>query len=275
MQIVVRSERVKRWLGSEEPFNQIKSIRGKVVRSKEGRTTQRFEIEGEGYYVKLHEGVGWWEITKNLIQLRLPVIGASNEWHAINRLHELGVDTMDAVAFGKAGLNPARQQSFVITEELTDTLSLAKYCESWILKKPPVALKRCIINKVASIARTLRENGMNHRDLYICHFLLNVSAGINSIDSDKVQLFLVDLHRVSIRQKVPERWLVKDVASIYFSSMDIGLNKRDVYRFMVEYTGLPLRQALTHYRPFWKKVQRKAHKLYWRDWSKAPNDLFV
>ncbi|MBN4055481.1 lipopolysaccharide core heptose(I) kinase RfaP [bacterium AH-315-K03] len=275
MPLIVRSDRVKRWLGADDPFKKIQAISGKVVRCKEGRTTQRFEIDGYGYYVKYHQGVGWREIIKNLLQLRLPIIGASNEWLAIDRLHKLGIHTMDAVAFDKKGSNPATQHSFVMTKELTQTLSLAKYCETWVVQKPLPKLKRAIINEVATIARTIHSNGMNHRDLYICHFLLSIANGVENIKPEDLQLHLVDLHRVAIRSAVPERWLVKDIASLYFSSMDIGLNKRDIYRFIVSYTGLPLRQALENKKHFWISVQRKAHKLYWRDWKKAPNDLFV
>lgn len=271
---MVRSDRVKQWFGADDPFEKLQRLQGQVVRCKEGRTTQRFEIAQQGYYVKLHEGVGWREIIKNLLQLRLPVLGATNEWQAINRLQQLGIHTLDAVAFGKRGINPATQCSFVMTKELTQTLSLAKFCEKWACCAPTITLKRCLIDKVAEITRSLHRHGMNHRDLYICHFLLDVASGVDQLDEKNVTLYLVDLHRVGMRSAVPTRWLVKDIASLYFSAMDIGLNKRDIYRFIKRYTGLPLKAALVDNPLFWKKVQRKAHKLYWRDWNKAPNDLF-
>jgi heptose I phosphotransferase len=77
------------------------------------------EVAGRGYFVKIHRGVGWAEIVKNLLSLRLPVLGAANEWRAIQRLSELGVDSMHAVAYGLRGRNPGRQHSFIITEELS------------------------------------------------------------------------------------------------------------------------------------------------------------
>ncbi len=274
MQLDVRSPQVKNWLDSRDPFAAVKAIRGNVVRSKEGRTTQRFEIKGDGYYVKLHEGVGWLEILKNLLQLRLPIIGASNEWRAINRLHELNVDTMQAVAFADMGGNLATRQSFVMTEELTGTLSLAQYCEQWQVKPPAVELKWRLIDEVARIARVLHEDGINHRDMYICHFLLDISAGLEQLNASNVRLFLVDLHRAQMRSTVPEHWLVKDVASIYFSAMDVGLSKRDVYRFIRAYTGLPLREALLVRAEFWGKVTRRARRLYIRDWKREPRDIF-
>ncbi len=47
-----------------------------VYRDKEGRKTLRFEYAGNAWFLKLHTGVGWAEVGKNLLQLRLPVISA-------------------------------------------------------------------------------------------------------------------------------------------------------------------------------------------------------
>lgn len=38
---------------------------------------------------------------KNLLSLRMPVLGADREWHAIHRLHDVGVDTMHGIGFGE------------------------------------------------------------------------------------------------------------------------------------------------------------------------------
>ena len=34
-----------------------------------------------------------------------------------------------------------------------------------------VLLKRVLVQRIATIARTLHGAGMNHRDFYLCHFL--------------------------------------------------------------------------------------------------------
>ncbi len=270
MSVIIKSPIIKDWLGQADPFEKIKAIKGRVVRSKEGRTTQRFEIGADGFYVKLHEGVGWREIIKNLLQLRLPITGASNEWLAINALHSLGLDTLNAIAYGKRGVNPAKEQSFILTEELTGTISLANYAEHWPKKPPTFAHKKALIEKVAEIARMMHGNGINHRDLYICHFLLDIASGETPIDKDKIRLFVVDLHRAQIRRQVPRRWLVKDVGSIYFSALDIGLTKRDIYRFLRVYYQAPLSDILHNKTAFLRDVERRAVKLYRRDFKRNP-----
>ena len=269
MKISLRDDFALQWQ-NKDPFELVQDIEGKVYREKEGRRTLRFEVNGDAFFLKLHNGVGWYEIFKNLFQMRLPIIGASNEWLAIKRLEEIGVDTLTPVAFGEMGFNPARQKSFVITEELKGTLSLAVYVEQWEETPPSYNLKTAINAKLAHIAKALHDNGINHRDLYLCHFLLDISQGIEKVNHNNIKFFLVDLHRAQIRSEVPLRWKVKDVASIYFSAMNLSLTKRDVFRFMKIYSGKGLGLTLSEDREFWQKVQLRADKLYRRDWRCEP-----
>ena len=74
-----------------------------VYRELEGRRTLRTEVAGRGYFVKIHRGIGWGEIAKNLLTAKAPVLGAGREWRAIQRLKEVGVPTMTAVAYGERG----------------------------------------------------------------------------------------------------------------------------------------------------------------------------
>uniref|UniRef100_UPI003AF9562D lipopolysaccharide kinase InaA family protein n=1 Tax=Thiolapillus sp. TaxID=2017437 RepID=UPI003AF9562D len=173
------------------------------------------------------------------------------------------------------------------------------------------AEKQRLIARVAAMTRRLHQNGINHRDLYICHFLLRQpwdgqaclrprdrfwDIPVPKIDSafdnlfvpqpswspsttqqlrklvaapylppndwtprseayfvfplaqgtpgkqcglaatgvyqpslrspwlaaaeETLHLHLIDLHRVQLRRRVPRRWRVKDVGSLYFSAME-------------------------------------------------------
>ena len=245
-----------------EVFDQIMNLQGEAYRDLAGRRTIRVVLDGHGYFAKLHFGVGWREIFKNFIHLRLPVIGARTEWLAIQRFEELGVSTMSIAGFGERGVNPAERQSFLITDELAGTISLEDYSRFWRETPPSPRLKRSIIEKVAGMTRQLHENGVNHRDLYICHFLMKEASAKPDASPQEIDLFIIDLHRVQIRSKTPRRWRVKDVAGLHFSSMDIGLTRRDQFRFMKLYCGQPLRELLSQRQGFWKAVERKAMQLY-------------
>lgn len=266
MTVILRGVFADAW-NETNAFDQVRSLQGTTVRHKEGRRTLRFEFQGRHYYLKHHRGVGWGEILKNWSQLKAPVTGAVNEWQAINRVRDLGLHTLNPLAFGERGRNPAERESFLITEELTGTVSLAKYAEHWPDRPPSFREKRQIVETVARIARIIHRNGINHRDLYICHFLLNEEA---SRRSDQPVLHLVDLHRAQCRSQVPTRWLVKDVGSIYFSAADIGLTQRDVLRFLRVYFDKPLRRTLAEDRAFLLAVRRRALQLYRRDFDREP-----
>ncbi len=263
MTLYLRDDFQRAW---PDPFAAVQRVQGEVYRDKEGRTTQRFLFEGKPYFLKLHRGVGWAEIIKNLAQLRLPILGAKNEWLAIEFLHQHGVDTMHCVGYGKRGLNPAQQLSFLITEELEAVVSLEDYCARWPRSAPDYREKRLLIEAVARVAAIMHGQGMNHRDFYLCHFLMPVSWDRTSAPL----LYLIDLHRAQIRDHTPRRWQVKDLGALYFSALDIGLGYRDVLRFVRRYTGLPLREALAD-RRLWSQVCARAGKLYRRDFGVDPN----
>ncbi len=267
-ELILRGELQALWR-DKDVFALLQAVDGEVVRDKEGRQTLKFQLAGKTYYRKMHTGIGWREIFKNFLQLKLPVTGASNEWLAINRVHELGLDSLNALAYGCKGHNPAKKLSFLVTEELSNTLSLAQYAEQWPNKPPAPSERRALIRKVATIARIIHGAGINHRDLYICHFLLDLSPGPNNTKDDP-RLFLVDLHRAQMRTTVPRRWLVKDIASIYFSSLDIGLTKKDAYLFLQVYFDRPLREILTRHEVLLDSVTKRAVQLYRRDFKRLP-----
>lgn len=225
-----------------DPFAAVDAIKGQIFRELDGRRTLRTEVDGRGYFVKIHRGIGWGEIFKNLISLRLPVLGAANEWIAIRRLAAQGVDTMHGVAFGQRGSNPATQHSFIVTEELAPTVSLEDFCRDWPKQPPPVALKRALIRRVAEMAAKMHGCGVNHRDFYICHFLLHLDP---EPQPSALKLSIIDLHRAQCRAETPRRWRDKDLAALYFSALEIGLTQRDFLRFLRGYFAAPLRSLLS------------------------------
>ena len=243
-------------------FNQIMRLSGEVYRELENRRTQRIVLNGKSYFLKQHFGVGWKEIFKNLLQLRLPVISAKNEWQALQRLQQLQIPAATIAGYGCHGWNPATRQSFILTHELPPHRSLEDLCRDWNTTPPAFRLKQKLLKEVARIARILHENGINHRDFYICHFLL---AEKSLYESQGPVLFVMDLHRAQLRKKVPERWIIKDLAGLYFSSLDIGLTKRDLLRFMREYRNKSLDVILTKESTFWERVKKRGDKLYQRN----------
>ena len=246
------------WAG-RDPFVAVEALQGEVFRELEARRTLRTEVDGRGYFVKIHRGVGWREIAKNLLTAKLPVLGAGQEWAAVERLTQAGVPTMTAVAYGERGANPADQHSFIITEELAPTVDLEVLSLDWANTPPAPWLKRALIAEVARMVGMMHRAGVNHRDCYICHFLLHTDKPVTP---DDFKLSVIDLHRAQVRPQITRRWRNKDLAALYFSALDIGLTRRDKLRFVRDYFQQPLRQILKDEARLLGWLQGKADKLY-------------
>lgn len=263
MKIFLNAEWQAWWQG-KDPFAEACALQGQIYRSKEGRRTLRFERQGRGYFLKLHEGIGWQEIVKNLLQCRLPVPGAANEFQACHALKRLNVDTMTPVAFGERGCNPAKQLSFLITEELAHTISLEDYCKPWMQSGPSLREKRAMIRRLAHISKVLHENGINHRDFYLCHFL---RADDGKPFQQHDPLYVIDLHRAQMRKKTPQRWLVKDLAGLFYSAFDLPLKHRDVICFIAAYRR---EWILPCHFPVLRDIAQRAAALYKKDFGREP-----
>jgi len=265
MRLVLRKPFEELWR-DYDAFEAAFSLQGEEFRRVKSRRTFRIEVDGRGYFVKLHRGVGWREIFKNLFQFKLPVLGADNEFDAVEKLHALNVPTMNCAAFGRRGGNPAQRESFLITEEITGTVSLED-----VAKERPSSLERIRLGRVlAQEAGAMHRAGVNHRDCYLCHFLVKKTE----LQSKHPALYIIDLHRAQIRKEVPARYLLKDLGGLYFSALDSGLTKRDVLRFIRNYSMNPLELELREKGDFWRAVRRTGEKLYRKEFGKDPGKIF-
>lgn len=248
---------------NRDPFEAVRQLEGELFRHIKSRRTIRFELEKKGFFLKYHTGCGWKEIFKNLTQFKLPVLSARNEFRAITLLGKNGIKTMTAAAYGCRGWNPANLESFLITNELCNMVSLEDLTKSWKENPPDVKWKRQIIRQLAQAVRGMHQLGVNHRDCYICHFLLNQSQDISASDGG---LYIIDLHRAEIRKKVPFRLLVKDLGGLAFSALDLPLTNRDWICFLSVYFG----------KEFWQQerllasCRKYALKLYQKEFDRNP-----
>ena len=126
------------------------------------------------------------------------------------------------------------------------------------MNPPAPTWKRALIGRVAEMAGKMHRGGVNHRDFYICHFLLHLHPSPRPED---FRLSLIDLHRAQVRSNIPKRWLYKDLASLYFSALDIGLTRRDRLRFLAGYFQRPWRAVLREQRHLLDYLEREAQRL--------------
>lgn len=246
-----------------DPFAMARELDGRIFRAVKNRKTLRFELDGKGYFLKYHGATPWSEIFKNWFSFKQPVLGAGGEFDALTLLHKIGVPTMTAAAFGERGSGIAHRESFLVTEELADMISLEDLCRKWVNDPPPVREKRSIIHQLARSVGAMHRAGLNHRDCYLCHFLR----------SKEGNLFVIDLHRAQIRPSVPHHYRVKDLGGLLFSAMDIGLTRSDCRRFVETYSRRRWLEEIRANRAFWLEVKRCAEKLYRKEFRRPAPEL--
>ncbi|MGV3580925.1 MAG: lipopolysaccharide core heptose(I) kinase RfaP [Methylophilus sp.] len=249
MTILNLPSHIKRIFG-EMSFDEMMRLNGRVFRDVHSRKTIQVNLGEHRYFVKQHFGIGWAEIFKSLISFKKPVLSAMTEVHAIEELIKIGIPTTPLVGYGERGVNPASIQSFVVTEDLGEIISLEELCADWKVNPPDYLFKQKLIIALAQLSKKLHGAGMCHRDYYLCHFVLKktdlIRGGIN--------LILIDLHRVLLNQHPNGVGVMKDIAALMFSSMDSGFDEEDWTLFKQHY--LPQSDS------FWKQVRRRAEQLY-------------
>lgn len=246
----------------EKAFDAIMQLSGTIYRKQPGRRTLSFVHHNQTYFAKIHTGVGWKEIFKNILNLRLPILGATPEYKALTTAKKLAIAAPTVVGFGCRGINPAKQESFILTDALENTISLEDLGKQWIRQSPKFSLKKQLILTVATIAKTLHSNGINHRDFYLCHFLLKNEYLLKDNFNAAPILYLIDWHRAQIRSHTPKRWQIKDLSGLYFSSLDFNLSNKDYLRFLKHYFALPLREILETNASLLHNIDKRAERLY-------------
>ena len=242
---------------SADVFDALWRIRGKVYRRTASRRTMRWETQGRAYFVKLHDGVGWREIVKNLVVLKMPIVSARNEFRACLYLAEADIRAPRVAGFGIRGRNPATLKSFVVCDALEDFVSLEEVVARWQRQPPSLERRRRLVAEVARFTRRLHAAGVNHRDYYLGHLYVRKRQD----DVCETELAVIDLHRAGLRRRIPNRWLSRDLGALAFSSADFGLTKRDWFRFVRDYAGERPAAAIRARPNLWKAVLRRANRL--------------
>lgn len=231
-------------------FDMIMQLEGKVYRDVTRRKTSQVEIDGQSYFIKQHYGVGWGEVFKNLLSFKKPVLSAMTEVNAIRELSVNGISTTPLVAFGERGYNPAKMQSFVMTEDLGEIITLEDFCASWRDNPPDPRFKAMLIKALAELAGKLHAAGLCHRDFYLCHFVIKKS----DFNAGNLNLILIDLHRMLFKQAPNGKVAMKDIAALVFSAKDCGFNDEDWALFKAHY--------LPQSDDFWTLVFARADRLH-------------
>ena len=220
--------------------------------AKQGRSTARLVFHGPGgpvpVYLKRHDRLPWTARVAALFHPSGRHTPGAAEFAHLTRARALGLDVPAVVAAGERIGPWGRLQSFLMVAELTGFLPLNEAIPALAerLDRPAFELlKRGLARETAGIAATLHRARVFHKDLYLCHFFLDMAR----LDRAGRRLALIDLHRLAEHRWWADRWRWKDLGQLLFSAGGVtGLGRRDVLRFWSHYrklTGLrnPRRQG--------------------------------
>ena len=128
-------------------------------------------------YLKRHFRLPW---PSRLAALLAPAgrhSPASAEWARLEHARELGIDVPDVVAAGERIGPRASLSSFLMLAELTGRQAINEALPLLVDQLEPAdlaALKRRVIVEMARITATLHAARVFHKDLYLCHFFIDV-----------------------------------------------------------------------------------------------------
>lgn len=248
----------------EDAFEWFLRPKGTTHREVKHRLTYEAQLGDLHFYVKRHLGCGWGEVLKEWYRFRKPVVSARTEWEGAEILTAAGLRVPTVLGKGERGTYPHKIESFVVLDALEDCETLEYFKRGWLDVSGVrwIKLKQALISEVAQTCRTMHQCGINHRDLYINHFLINRSLITNWQPGAALPLYLIDLHRVQKRAEVPERWLKKDLSSLVFSALDAELMSADYIRFLRDYLGNGWKLQLKEHAERWKQIVQRAIHLY-------------
>ena len=206
---------------------------------KQGRSTARVVFHGPDgplpVFVKRHYRLRWSERLAALVDPAGKHTPGGAEFTHLARARAMGIHVPEVVAAGE-WIGPGGQvQSFLMVAELTGCEPLHEAIPKLKRSLDParfVKLKRELTMEMAEITATLHASKMFHKDLYLCHFYLDMSLG----DPVGSRLRLIDLHRLGEHHLTALRWRLKDLGQLVFSTIGVaGVERRDLLRFWRHY----------------------------------------
>lgn len=154
---------------------------------------------------------------------------AGNEWEWARRLTNDGIPCVQAVAFGEELTGSHERRSAILTAGV-----LGQSLERWVVQwrdEDRLTIQRLITATAALISR-LHGQGYIHRDLYLSHVFYDPSPPMER------SLCLIDLQRVIRPRWRFRRWMVKDLASLNFSTPSRLVSRTDRVRWLRRYLGI-------------------------------------
>jgi len=188
-------------------FDEFFLIQGNVVRQVDNRQTIFYSLNKLSFFIKKHKFPSLNEILKSFLSLKYPIFGAKNEYIALSFLKKNKINSLTPLAYGSSGF--FFKSSFLITKPMENVEQL----DNFFKKTKSLALKKQILIELAKIIRIIQSLGMIHRDLYLCHFWID----LKKLKKNEIKIYIIDLHRAVFKSKLSQNHKMKELSDFIFS----------------------------------------------------------
>jgi len=154
---------------------------------------------------------------------------AGLEWTRMCQLAAAGIPCVEPVAFGEK-LTGNREVRSAVLAKAVPGRSLEAWASEWTGADRQAVCQAADASAV--IVARLHGSGFIHRDLYLSHLFFHPEP------ADGVPIRIIDLQRVLHKPRFFRRWVVKDLASLSFSTPDTLFSTADRVRWLKRYLGI-------------------------------------
>ncbi|MEM1110027.1 MAG: lipopolysaccharide kinase InaA family protein [Planctomycetota bacterium] len=162
---------------------------------------------------------------------------ASAEWGWMQRFFQLGLPGPEPVAYGlRRGGLMLEKASVVVTAKVP-----GESLEKWAPREAEPGgrlgsrrFKNALIHESARVVARMHEAGLYHRDLYLAHLYFDDQTAEGD-DTPRLRLTMIDLQRVIQPRLLAFRWMVKDLASLHYSTPIQVASRSDRIRWLRSY----------------------------------------
>lgn len=167
------------------------------------------------------------------------------------QMAERGINVPKIVCYGEERGLVFERRSFIITEEVPGKSLEEKVPDCFHQPKTAsnIRQRREFIIKLAQLARQFHNSGYRHRDFYLAHIFY----------SEKGEFYIIDLQRIFRPVLLAERFRIKDISQLYYSSPGSIFSRTDRLRFYKTYSGKNRLDSAD--KNFIRKVIRKVRRI--------------
>jgi len=179
---------------------------------------------------------------------------AMRSWRGAHVLQHRGLPTPDALMLVETCQKFWPDASYLLTEYVPDSATLAAYVAEQLRHNPgELRWRRELTERLARIVRYMHQCCVSHRDLKFSNWLV-----VADRDGTIRRILIIDLAGVQVWRRLPKRRIVQNLARLWISAQSNGCGSpTDALRFLRTY--LPRREFERGWKRWWRSIQKFAH----------------